>query len=99
MDTINGSTRPVKIRYDRLFSTGNFEHMKIGLEVESTTGDLGKDFQSLVATAIALKENGLETEREFTFGENAKRRIKELQDELKGLQAQLPRETEEDHED
>ena len=80
----------IKVNYSRLFAVGNFEHMKIGLEIESSKEDLGKDFQNLVATTIALKENGLELERKYTYEENARKRIKELQSELAGLQAQLP---------
>lgn len=69
--------------------------MKIGLEVEVDQRDLGVSFQNLVASTIALKENGLEIERKFTYEANTKNRIKTLQDELKGLQASLPEPTEE----
>lgn len=80
----------MKLTYTRLFSTGNFEHMKIGLEMDTTKEDLGKDFEGLVASAIALKEHGLDMERKFTFDENAKKRIEALKSEIASLQSQLP---------
>jgi len=82
----------MKIRYERLWSFGNYENETIGLEVECKKEDLEKTFESLKKTVFELHNKSMRDDRfdfQVELTESQVKALEKRRNKLKKLQKEI----------